>query len=138
MAKLAAFAPNAHPYPAVSTSSPASGASSTWLSTAADQIPLLAATSSSSLTSAGSNDPAAGLKNTDPADRPNAMTYTTATSPCQTASTPASTARARSALIITRTRDSRSTTGPASGASSSTGTISAITTPETPTPEPVR
>jgi len=62
----------------VAVSSPASGAITTWLSTAADQIPLLAATSSPGLTSAGSSEPAAGLKNSDPADRPNASPYTRA------------------------------------------------------------
>src|SRR5262249_44077802 len=138
MAKLTAFAANAHPYPAVVVSSPASGAITTWLSTAADQIALLAATSSSCFTSAGSSELAAGLKNTAPADRPNASAYTTAMSPCQTASTPASTTRARSAATITVTRGSRSTSGPATGASNSTGTISATTTPDTPSPEPVR
>ena len=46
--------------------------------------------------------------------------------------------RARSAPIMTVTRGSRSTSGPASGASTSTGTISAIATRDTPSPEPVR
>lgn len=71
-AKLAAFGANAGPKPAVAASSPATGASATWTSTAADQMPEFTATSSSSATSVGSSDPAAGLKNTAPADRPNA------------------------------------------------------------------
>lgn len=136
-AKLAAFVANAHPYPAVWVSSPATEARRTWLRTAADQIPLLAATRSSSPTSAGSSDPAAGLKNTAPADRPNETAYTMTMSPCQTAKMAASTTRARSAAIMIVTRGSRSTSGPASGASTSTGTISAMTTPDTPSPDPV-
>ena len=129
---------NAHPNPAVEASSPATGASRTWLSTAADQMPEFAATSSSSPTNDGSSDPAAGLKNTDPADSPNATAYTTPMSECHNARVAASTSRARSTATITRTRGSRSTNGPATGASSSTGTISASTAPETPRPEPVR
>jgi hypothetical protein len=38
---------------------------------------------------------------------------------------------------MTRTRDNRSISAPATGASSSTGMISAMMTPETPSPEPV-
>ncbi len=136
--KLAAFTANAHPTPAVEASSPASGASSTWLSTAADQMPEFAATSSSLSTKVGSSDPAAGLKNTDPADSPNATAYTTLISECHNARMAASTSRARSAVTITRTRGSRSTSGPATGASSSTGAISASTAPDTPRPEPVK
>ena len=59
--KLAAFAANAHPNPAVVASSPATGASATWMSTAADQMPELVATDSSS-TRVGSSEPAAGLR----------------------------------------------------------------------------
>jgi hypothetical protein len=46
--------------------------------------------------------------------------------------------RHRSAAIMTRTLGSRSMTDPATGASSSTGAISAMTAPVTPRPEPVR
>ena len=85
----------------------------------------------------GSREPAAGLKNTVPADRPNATPYTMAMSRCHTASTAANTIRTRSAIIITATRGSRSTTAPAIGVSSSTGAISATTAPDNPTPDPV-
>jgi hypothetical protein len=61
------------PTPAVVTSSPATGARAIWESTAAVQMPELAATISSWCTSDGSSDPAAGLKKADPADRPKAM-----------------------------------------------------------------
>ena len=53
-------------------STPATGASTTWVSTAADQTPLFAATSWSSRTRVGSRDAAAGLKKAAPADSPKA------------------------------------------------------------------
>src|SRR5215218_1885065 len=46
--------------------------------------------------------------------------------------------RHRSAATMTRTRGNRSITAPATGASSKTGAISAMTAPVTPRPEPVR
>lgn len=52
---------------------PATGASAIWLSTAAVQMPLFAATSSSSRTSAGSALLAAGLNMTAPSESPNAI-----------------------------------------------------------------
>src|SRR5215208_4120043 len=45
--------------------------------------------------------------------------------------------RHRSAATMTRTRGNRSITAPATGASSKTGAISAMTAPVTPRPEPV-
>jgi len=59
------------------------------------------------------------------------------TSVCHIASVAASSSRTKSAPSITWTRGNRSTSGPASGANNSTGAISASTTPDTPTPEPV-
>lgn len=73
-AKLTAFSANAQPNPAAAARNPATGASRIWASTAADQMPELAATSSSSPTRVGSRELAAALKNTDPADRPKATT----------------------------------------------------------------
>lgn len=69
---MTALAANAHPNPAVTASSPAAGATRTCTRTAADQMPLFAATNSSSSTSVGNSELAAGLKNTEPAESPNA------------------------------------------------------------------
>jgi hypothetical protein len=135
--KLSALTAKAHSGPTVTTRPPATGASTTWYSTAAVQIPELAATSSSSRTRLGSTGPAAGLKKTAAAENPKATAYTAPGWSCQTASTPASTARVRSEATMTRMRGSRSTRTPASGAISRTGRISATTTPATPRPEPV-
>lgn len=62
--------------PAVTTTSPASGARRTCDSTAALQMPLFAATSASCRTRAGRTDCADGLKKTVPTEVPNATTNT--------------------------------------------------------------
>ena len=101
-------------------------------------MPEFAATSSFSRTSAGNTDEAAGLKNTPPTDMAKATAYTATGASCHTANTNASPTRHRSEPVITRTRGHRSPSGPATGASRSTGRISATTTPLTPTPDLVR
>jgi hypothetical protein len=137
MAKLAALTRKAGATPTAAIRAPASGARAIWEMTAADHRPELAATSSPSSTMLGSTELAAGLKNTAPAASPNATAYTATRCWSTSGSTPARVMRHRSAATITRTRGSRSTTTPASGASSSTGAISATTTPDTPRPDPV-
>jgi len=112
-----AFSAKPQPKPKMTTSSPAAGARTIWQSTAAVQMPLLAATRSDSSTIAGSADPAAGLKKTVPTDRPNAAPSTTLRCWCERASRVTRPALPRSAVTMTRTRDSRSTSAPATGAS---------------------
>lgn len=112
-AKLAALKAKAAPNPTLTASSTATGATRTWAVTAAVQMPLFAATSSSSVTSEGSTDWEAGPKNTCPATRPNATGYATVGVSCQTAKAAASSTRAALAVTITRTRGSRSTSDPA-------------------------
>lgn len=71
-AKLPAFTAKAGPKPTSTASSAATGATAICAVTAAVQMPLFAVTTSSSSTSEGSSDCAAGAKKTCPADRPNA------------------------------------------------------------------
>jgi hypothetical protein len=71
-ANVAALNQNAGATPQTATSAPAAGARAIWEITAADHSPLFAATNSSSATMPGRVEAAAGLKNTVPADRPNA------------------------------------------------------------------
>jgi hypothetical protein len=71
-AKLAALTANATPNPTLTASRAATGATRIWAVTAAVQMPLLAAISSSSSTTEGSSDCAAGEKNTCPDDSLNA------------------------------------------------------------------
>jgi hypothetical protein len=76
--KEVALNQNAGATPKMATSTPPSGASATWYTTAADHRPLFAATSSCSLTMQGRTDAAAGMKNTATADRPNPIAHTAA------------------------------------------------------------
>ena len=69
---MAALNQNAGATPQAATTAPASGPSAIWETTAADHRPLLAATNSSSSTTLGRAEAAAGLKNTAPAANPTA------------------------------------------------------------------
>ena len=134
---VAAFSANASGAPQATTTSPATGARTIWATTAAVHMALLAETTSSSPTTSGSSEPAAGLNATDPTDNPNATAYAATTEPDARTSAPATSARSASAPTIRFRRGSRSVAHPARVPRSSTGTTSNMTIPATPMPDPV-